>query len=94
MPSNPETVLKKIDLLPDHQAELCLRFRDFLLEENDSSERNCINYLKIINMFAIHIGNKKFEDVTRDDVLSFLDQRKKAIEDDPEKNGLLPGMII
>ena len=85
MPSKPETVLKKIDQLPNHQSSQCREFRDYLLYENDNSERNCINYLKIINLFAGHIGDKKFKDVTREDILSFLDKRKKSIEQDPEK---------
>lgn len=89
MPSKPETVLKKIDLLPEYQSELCFSFREHLLEENDNSERNCTNYLKIINLFANHIGKKRFEEVTREDVLSFLDKRKKSIDDDPEKKWIV-----
>ena len=46
MPSKPETVLKKIGLLPSHQLQLCLKFKDWLVDENDNTERNWINYLR------------------------------------------------
>jgi integrase len=81
--------MKRIDCLPSHQRELCVRFRDWLVEENDNSERNWINYFKIISMFSEHIGNKRFQDVTKEDVLSFLDKRKKSIEEDPDQKWIV-----
>ena len=89
MPTKPETILKKIDSLPDYQSRLCLKFKKWLEYENDNSERNWINYLKILSLFANHIENARFEDVTRDDVLSFLDKRKKSIDDDPDKKWIV-----
>jgi hypothetical protein len=79
MPTKPETILKKISLLPEHQVEPCLKFKEWLEYENDNSERNWINYLKILALFTDHIGNKTFEDVTREDILSFLDKREKPL---------------
>jgi len=79
MPTKPETILKKIELLPDHQSKLCIKFKEWLEYENDNSQRNWINYLKILNLFAGHIGNRKFVNVKRDDILSFLDQRNKNL---------------
>ncbi|HUT06801.1 MAG TPA: hypothetical protein VMW74_08975, partial [Nitrosopumilaceae archaeon] len=89
MPSKPETVLKKIDSLPSYQLKLCLKFKEWLVEENDNTERNWINYLKILNLFAGQLGNRKFEDIKREDVLLFLDQRKKSIEEDPDKKWIV-----
>ena len=89
MPSKPETILKKISLLPDHQSRVCLQFKDWLVEEYDNSERNWINYLKVLNLFAGHIGVRSFADVKREDILSFLDKRKKSIEEDPEKKWIV-----
>jgi len=39
MPTKPETILKKIESLPDHQSKLCLEFKDWLLEEIDNLTR-------------------------------------------------------
>jgi len=89
MPTKPETILKKIESLPDHQSKLCIKFKEWLEYENDNSERNWINYLKILSLFSDHIGNKKFENVTRDDILSFLDKRKKNIDEDSEKKWIV-----
>jgi len=89
MPTKPETILKKIESLPDHQSKLCLKFKEWLEYENDNSERNWINYLKVLNLFATHIENKAFEDVKRNDILSFLDKRKKSIEKDSEKKWIV-----
>ena len=40
-------------------------------------------------MFSDHIGQKRFEDVAREDILSFLDKRKKSIEEDPDKKWIV-----
>lgn len=89
MPTKPETILKKIDSLPNHQSTLCLKFKEWLEYENDNSERNWINYFKVLSLFADHIGNKAFRNITRDDVLSFLDKRKKSVDVDPEKKWIV-----
>ena len=60
MPTKPETLLKKIDLLPSHQVQLCLKFKDWLVEENDNTERNWINYLKKIYNLFLKIKFKLF----------------------------------
>lgn len=89
MPTKPETILKKMGALPYYQLKLCLQFKEWLEYENDNSERNWINYFKILDLFADHIGNKMFEDVNREDILSFLDKRKKSIDEDPEKKWIV-----
>ena len=86
MPIKPETILKRIEeSLSDHQVKLCFEFKDWLENERDNSERNCLNYFKVLVIFSDHIGTKHFEDVTKEDVLEFLDKRKKSNEEDPEK---------
>ena len=85
MPVKPETILRRVKLLPEHQSKIYLEFKDWLENEQDNSERNWLNYFKVLVLFSDHIGTKHLEDVTRDDVVAFLNKRKKSIENDPEK---------
>lgn len=85
MPIKPETILRRVRLLPECQSQLYLEFKDWLEDEQDNSERNWINYFKVLVLFSDHIGPKKLEDVTKDDILSFLDKRKKSIAAYPDK---------
>jgi len=85
MPVKPETLLRRIKSLPEHQFKIYLEFKDWLENEQDNSERNWFNYFKVLVLFSDHIGAKHLEDVTKDDVIAFLDKRKKIIEVDPEK---------
>ena len=90
MPVKPETMLKRVNQLPDHQSKLYLEFKDWLENEQDNSARNWLNYFKVLTLFSDHIGTKKqLQDVTRDDVLAFLDKRKKSIDVDPEKKWIV-----
>ena len=86
MTSKPETVIKQIQNLENKtHSEIFLEFYRWLTEEQESSERNATTYLKILRMFSIHIGKTSIDSITKEDVISFLDKRKKSIEDDPEK---------
>jgi len=86
MPVKPETILKRIESLPDHQAKPYLEFKSWLENDEDNSERNWVNYFKVLVLFSDDIGHDKHLDrVTKDDVLSFLDKRKKNAKIDPEK---------
>ena len=85
MPVKPETILRRVKLLPEYQSKIYLEFKDWLVDEQDNSERNWLNYFKVLVLFSDYIGSKKLEDVTKDDVISFLDKRKKSIEIDPDK---------
>ena len=79
MPVKPETILRRIQSLSEHQSKLYLEFKDWLENEQDNSERNWLNYFKVLVLFSDHIGNNKhLEDVTKDDVVAFLDKRKKS----------------
>jgi len=86
MTSKPETVLKQIERLENQEhSEIFLEFYDCLTEDQDSTPRNASTYLKILRMFSIGIGSKKLEEVTKEDVVGFLDEKKKDPEIDPEK---------
>jgi len=90
MPFKFETILNKVKALPEHQSKLYLDFKDWLEDEEDNSERNCINYLKVLLLFSDDIGyEKNLTDVTKKDVLAFLDKRKKSLEIDPEKKWIV-----
>jgi hypothetical protein len=38
-----------------------------------------------LKLFSFHLGKKEFKNITREDVLEFLDKRKKSIDIDPDK---------
>lgn len=67
-----------------HSSPL-LQFKDWLVDEEDSMLSNAANYLRVLKLFSHELGLKDFKDVSREDVLGFLDKRKKSIEEDPEK---------
>lgn len=86
MTSKPETVIKQIQTLENKiHSEVFLEFFRWLTEEQNSGTRNAITYLKILKMFSNHIGKQNLDSISKEDVISFLDKRKKSIEDDPEK---------
>ena len=86
MTSKPETVIKQIEVLENKtHSEIFMDFYIWLTEEQDSSTRNASTYLKILRMFSMHVGQKPINSISKEDVISFLDKRKKSVEDDPEK---------
>ena len=86
MTSKPETVLLQIEQLEnqDH-SKLFLQFYHWLTDDEDSSVRNATNYMMILRLFSVEIAKKDLKDVTKDDVIQFLDKRKKSTEVDPDK---------
>ena len=85
MTSKPETIFNKVSTLPENYRKPLIEFKDWLLDEQDNTERNASNYLKIMTLFSEHLKGKDFSKVTREDIVSFLDKRKKSIDQDPEK---------
>jgi len=83
--TKPETVIKQIEELPKIQRLPLLQFKDWLIEEEDSSMTNVGNYLRVLKLFSIELGNKEFKNISREDVLDFLNRRKKSIDVDPDK---------
>ena len=57
MTTKPETVIKQIEELPKIQRLPLLQFKDWLLEEEDSSMTNVGNYLRVLKLFSIELGN-------------------------------------
>ncbi len=85
MTTKPETVIKQIEELPKIQCLPLIQFKDWLVEEEDSSMTNVGNYLRVLKLFSIELGNKEFKNISREDVLDFLNRRKKSIDVDPDK---------
>lgn len=46
---------------------------------------NAGNYLRVVKLSSIDLGDKEFRDVTKEEVIEFLDKRKKSPEVDPDK---------
>ena len=86
MTSKTQTVIRQIQTLENkNHKETFLEFYRWLTQEQNSSERNAITYLKILRMFSMGIGDKALDSISKEDVILFLDKRKKSIELDPEK---------
>ena len=66
-------------------SETFLKFYNWLTDDQDSSAQNASTYLKILRLFSIDVGCKKLGKITKEDVIAFLDKRKKSVEVDPEK---------
>ena len=76
MPVKPETIFRRVESLPECQSKIYLEFKNWLINEQDNSERNWLNYFKVLVLFSDHISSKKLKDVTKYDVIVFLDKRK------------------
>ena len=85
MTTKPETVIRQIEGLPKIHSKPLLQFKDWLVDDEDSMLSNAGNYLRVLKLFSFDLGKKEFKDITREDVLKFLDKRKKSIDADPDK---------
>ena len=83
--TKPETVIKQIEELHEIHSKPLLQFKDWLVDDEDSMLSNAANYLRVLKLFSLDLGEKDFKKVTREDVLEFLDKRKKSIDIDPDK---------
>jgi hypothetical protein len=75
--TKPETIIKQIEELPKIQRLPLLQFKDWLIEEEDSSMTNVGNYLRVLKLFSIELGEKEFKNISREDVLDF--QKKYSV---------------
>ena len=83
MTSKSETVLRQIHELDNKShSESFQQFYAWLTEDEDSSIRNATNNLMILRLFSVEISNKSLQDGTRQDVITFLDKRKKSVDSD------------
>lgn len=77
MTSKPETILKQIEELSNsNHSKSFLEFYNWLIDDEDSSVRNAINYLMILRLFSVEISGKDLNNITKDDVLKVLGKRK------------------
>ncbi|WP_316506420.1 hypothetical protein [Nitrosopumilus sp.] len=84
--TKPETIIRQVGELPKNHSVPLLEFKDWLIDEEDSMLSNAANYLRVLKLFSNHIGSDiDFKDVTREQVLEFLNQQKNSVEDDPDK---------
>jgi len=49
--TKPETVIRQIEELPKIQRLPLLQFKDWLIEDEDSSMTNVGNYLRVLKLF-------------------------------------------
>ena len=61
MTTKPETVFKQIEELPKIHSIPPLEFKDWLLDDEGSMPSNAANYLRVLKLFSIAIGNKDFK---------------------------------
>lgn len=81
------TLVKKINLsIPNPKnASIMLGFYKYM-QEKESSENHQVNNLKVVMDFAKFLGPVSFYDIKkREQVISFLSQKIKSPEEDPDK---------
>ena len=93
MPQKLETLLAHTERLPKNQSDLLFEFKQYK-EDNDASPRNIKNFFLVLNLFARHLEGKSLQDVTKDDVLLFLNSRKKTPNIDSVGKWRQHGMAI
>jgi hypothetical protein len=87
MPSKLSTILSKINLIPNEtNARFVSDFYHYMQFKN-CSERHQNNNLQVIIAFANFLGaHVPFYNIERkEQVLAFLDTKKKSIEQDPDQ---------
>ena len=77
-------LLQKTDELPECQRSILLEFVQYK-QNDDCSATNLANYIRPLNLFARFLDGKPFQDVTKEDVLSFVDSLKKSSQEDPDE---------
>ncbi len=90
--SRLENVLQQIETIEDNlNKTLIQEFSKYLISKDTSAsyQRNCI---KIMLMFAAFLQSRKKEEKTNlsqvtsiDDIIAFLDTRRKTKDEDPEQ---------
>jgi hypothetical protein len=81
------TLVKKVNLVvqnTENQSTI-LEFYNYM-QEKGSSENHQVNNLKVVIDFAKFLGPVSFYDIKkREQVISFLNQKIKSSEEDPDK---------
>jgi hypothetical protein len=87
VPVKLTTTISKIPNVPNvTNSALIKDFYQYMVE-NDSSERNQNNYLKVVIPFALFLGpNISFYEIKRkEQIIQFLDTKIRTQEEDPDK---------
>lgn len=87
MPFTLKTITSKIETVPNTvNRGLIAQFYENM-KERDVSNNHKINNLKVVMSYAYYLGPEtSFHEIDkRDEILSFLDTKKRAIEGDPDK---------
>lgn len=87
MPFTLQTITKKIEEMPNRvNRNLVSQFHDYMVEK-DSSKNHQINNLKVIISFANYLGPEMslLQICKKDQILAFLNTKKKEAEKDPER---------
>jgi hypothetical protein len=91
MPVKLSTSIKKIEDIPNIANRVLLTEFHKYLNSNGVSESHQNNNLKVLTAFAHLLGPSiSFLDIKEDDlILSFLDSKLRATEDDPDKKSII-----
>ena len=96
MPFKLAAIVQKVNSIPN--LTNCRILQEFVsyMNDRDLSENHQINNLKVMIPFANFIGpDVSFCQIkTKEQILQFLDSKKRNSEEDPEKNGSQLGMVI
>ena len=93
MPFQYSTIIKKIDEIPNEEnRKIAYEFLEYM-KYNGSSENHQINNLKCIINFGKYLTEKtKFYDIKdKDQVISFLNTKRKLLSEDPDKRWIPTG---
>jgi integrase/recombinase XerD len=82
-----ETVVSKIDRLPNRTNILLVKEFYAFLKANGTSERHQMNSIKAVTAFGHYLGPKKtFLMVKKkEQILAFLDTKEKPLSEDPDR---------
>lgn len=86
-PYTLQTIIKRIETVPNTvNCGLIGQFHDYM-KTRDLSTNHQINNLKVVISFAGYLGpNITFYDIfQKEEILAFLDSKKKGVENDPER---------
>ncbi len=83
LPHGFNTQLKRLSALSPENTRNIISFINALTVEINPSSNHKINYISVICRFSRFYHNLSFKEMTRDDIISFLDNVRKPEESDP-----------
>ena len=87
MPFTLETIIRKIELVPNAVNRNIINDFSKYMTDRDLSKNHKINNLKVVISYAQYLGTEvSFHNIDKkDQILAFLDTKKKEADKDPEK---------